>query len=116
MADPVWLLLMFDLPVKTRQQRKRYTQYRKMLLDLGFTQTQLSVYSKYLVNAAGVRAILPWVRDGIPAHGAVRMIRLTDDQWAGMYRFYGPEPVEPEPRPEQLALFPAVETDVETPF
>ena len=111
MADPVWLLLMFDLPVVTKEQRRRATKYRKMLLDLGFSQTQLSVYSKYLLNGAGVRGLLPWVRDSIPPNGAVRMIRLTDEQWASMYRFHGPNSLPPEDRPEQLGLFMAIDAE-----
>ncbi len=105
MADPVWLLVMFDLPVKTKEQRRLSNSYRKLLLDLGFNQVQLSVYSKYLVNASGVRSILPWVKTNVPARGEVRMLRLTDEQWAATYRFYGPTQVDVEGKPEQLGLF-----------
>ncbi len=105
MADPVWVLLMFDLPVKTKAQRRRATQYRKMLLDLGFSQVQYSVYSKYLVNASGLRGLIPWLREGVPANGEVRVLRLTDEQWASTYRYYGPEQIPVEGRPEQLGLF-----------
>ena len=73
---------MFDLPVKTKQQRREATQYRKLLLDLGFSQVQLSVYSKYLVNASGVRGILPWLKGRVPPRGEVRVLRLTDEQRA----------------------------------
>ena len=116
MADPVWLLLMFDLPVITKVQRKRATQYRKMLLELGFSQVQLSVYSKYLVNASGVRGIIPWLRDYIPPDGEVRVLRLTDEQWAATYRYYGPSQIPVEGKPEQLGLFMEILDDGESPF
>jgi CRISPR-associated protein Cas2 len=109
MADPVWLLLMFDLPVLTKEQRRGATRYRKMLLDLGFNQVQLSVYAKYMLNGSGVRGILPWVKESVPAQGEVRMLRLTDDQWASTYRYYGPKLIEPEGKPQQLGLFVDVE-------
>ena len=82
MADPVWVLVMFDLPVATKEQRKGATRYRKLLLDDGFSMVQFSIYSKYLVNASGLRAILPWVKFNVPPGGAVRILRLTDEQWA----------------------------------
>ena len=37
MADPVWLMVMFDLPVKTKNERKLANRYRHVLLDLGLT-------------------------------------------------------------------------------
>ena len=105
MADPVWLLLMFDLPVKTKEQRRLASRYRTTLLDLGFNQIQLSVYAKYVINASGIRGVLIPIRNSIPPQGAVRMIKLTDDQWAGSYRFYGAQEVEVEETPTQLGLF-----------
>ena len=50
MADPVWLMVMFDLPVKTKNERKLANRYRHVLLDLGFDRMQLSVYAKYYLN------------------------------------------------------------------
>ena len=105
MADPVWVLLMFDLPVKTRDQRRRASKYRHMLLETGFSMVQLSVYSKYLINATGLRSILPQIKSEIPKNGAVRVLRLTDEQWAATYRYYGPIETSPEVVPDQLALF-----------
>lgn len=105
MADPVWLLLMFDMPVKTAEQRRLANRYRHLLLDYGFAQVQLSVYSKYLVNASGVRALLPRLRAGIPPDGAVRIVRLTDEQWASTYRYHGQAEIPNARKPDQLALF-----------
>jgi CRISPR-associated protein Cas2 len=103
-ADPVWALVMFDLPVITKEQRRRAAGYRRLLLDSGFSMIQLSVYSKYLVNATGLRSLLPGIRANIPPGGAVRLIRLTDEQWAATYRYFGPGELPMEPKPEQLGL------------
>ena len=105
MADAVWVMVMFDLPVVTTEQRRRATRYRKMLLDLGFTQVQLSVYSRYLVNATGLRSMLPVIKSQIPPDGAVRLLRLTDEQWAGTYRYWGQRDIPVDNHPEQLGLF-----------
>jgi len=116
MADPVWVLVMFDLPVKTKEERREATRYRKMLLDLGFSQVQFSIYSKYLVNATGVRSLIPWIKGGVPPSGEVRMLRLTDEQWAGTYRYYGTKQVPVEGIPEQLGLIFDSTEDGENPF
>ncbi len=43
----MWLLAMFDLPVTTRKARKRYAEFRKLLLQEGFSMLQFSVYARY---------------------------------------------------------------------
>lgn len=105
MAQSVWLLVMFDLPVKSREQRRLATQYRNMLLDFGFNQVQYSVYSKYFINATGVRKILSPLKSSIPSEGEVRAIKITDDQWSTTFRWLGPKDVPMEVKPSQLALF-----------
>jgi len=105
MAEPVWLLVMFDLPVTTKTQRRMATQYRNMLLDFGFSQVQFSIYSKYFVNATGVRRILSPLKSFIPDKGEVRAIRITDEQWASTFRWYGATEVPMELKPSQLVLF-----------
>ena len=99
MADPVWLMVMFDLPVKTKEQRRGANRYRNMLYDQGFSQVQFSVYAKYLINASGVRSLLPRLRQAIPVNGEVRVLRLTDEQWSSTYRYFGDREVSPEERP-----------------
>ena len=82
-----------------------------MLLDLGFNQVQFSVYAKYLINTTGLRSILPPVRDTVPPQGAVRMLKLTDEQWSTTYRFQGSRQIKVEGKPTQLGLFESLETD-----
>lgn len=41
--DPMWCLVMFDLPVETKKQRREATRFRNDLLDWGFCMVQLSV-------------------------------------------------------------------------
>jgi CRISPR-associated protein Cas2 len=104
MADPMWLLLMFDLPVRTKKQRRDATRYRNTLLDLGFSQVQLSVYCKYLINATGVRTLLPILRSNIPDGGSVRILRLTDTQWYSAYRYNGTQQIPNQRAVQQLLL------------
>lgn len=105
MADPVWLLVMFDLPVKTSTQRRHANQYRKLLLQLGFSAVQLSIYSRYFLNATGCLPTLKRVKNAIPTDGAVRVLHLTDSQWSKQDRFFGPTAIETAKNVPTLELF-----------
>lgn len=45
--DAMWCLIMFDLPVQSKEQRKEATKFRKLLIDSGYALIQYSVYGKY---------------------------------------------------------------------
>lgn len=42
--DPMWCVVMFDLPVGTKKQRREATRFRNLLLDEGYWRAQYSVY------------------------------------------------------------------------
>ncbi|MDK7119332.1 CRISPR-associated endonuclease Cas2, partial [Streptococcus oralis] len=44
------MILMFDMPVDTVEERKAYRKFRKFLIDEGFIMHQFSIYSKLLLN------------------------------------------------------------------
>lgn len=105
MADPMWALLMFDLPTKTVLQRKRYTQFRNLLLDNGFVRTQYSVYSRYSPSGVLTQRLVSTIKAGVPEGGEVRILHVTDKEWATMIRFFNASEVPPEPAPDQLMFF-----------
>ncbi|WP_136089073.1 CRISPR-associated endonuclease Cas2 [Auritidibacter ignavus] len=106
MADPVWLMVMFDLPVKTSEQRNAANAFRNQLLDLGFSKVQLSVYAMYFLNASQSERVLKKVQSSICAGGAVRVLRFSDATWSSQKRFEGPGfEKDPEEKPSQLLLF-----------
>ena len=102
---PVWCLVMFDLPVKTKAERTKAIQYRQMLLDVGFTMIQLSVYVKYVTTTSGVRITAKQIKGNIPPKGKVRMLYVSDSVWAKTLVFYGKKELKAEPTPSQLTLF-----------
>lgn len=105
MADPVWLMVMFDLPVKTKAAQRAANQYRNALLDLGFERVQLSVYAKYFLNATGTARTISQVKAAIPANGVVRILRISDAVWSSAIRYENAVSVDVEPAPAQLELF-----------
>ena len=44
----MWMLVLFDLPVMEKEERKEATEFRNYLLDLGFQMVQFSVYARLL--------------------------------------------------------------------
>lgn len=105
MADPVWLLLMFDVPVKTKAQSRAATHLRNTLKDRGFSRIQFSIYAKYLTNATAAIPLQKEFQLLVPPSGSVRILKIPDRQWASMIRFEGPVEAKPEEPPEQLILF-----------
>ncbi|MDO5721974.1 MAG: CRISPR-associated endonuclease Cas2 [Actinomycetaceae bacterium] len=103
--DPVWTMVMFDVPVKTKEQRRHATRFRNLLMDMGFGRVQYSVYVRYKpAGGSSVRA-LRIIRSNIPPGGKVRILFLTDQQWASSKRFQGVEQETRDETPEQLVFF-----------
>ncbi len=101
----MWLLVMFDLPVKTKAQRKLATGFRKALLDDGFDMIQYSVYSRPCPSEESAKAHFGHVQAALPPCGQVRILQFTDKQYARMLCFQGEIPVQTERMPSQLELF-----------
>ena len=43
----MWMMVIFDLPVGSKSERKAATRFRKFLLDQGFSISQFSVYMRF---------------------------------------------------------------------
>lgn len=98
-------MVMFDLPTKTKEQRREYTVFRNHLLDQGFIQAQYSVYARYLPSSVITNRLVKGIRSYLPPGGEVRIIQVSDRQWANTIRFTNASIVKSESEPEQLAFF-----------
>ena len=101
----MWLFTMFDVPVKTRIDRRRYARFRKYLLAEGFMQLQYSVYARYFESEEASTACRRRVSEQVPERGRVRILHVTERQFAKMSVFFGKRAEIPEEPPEQLLLF-----------
>ena len=101
----MWLFAMFDLPVTTKQARKRYTQFRSVLLNEGFTMLQFSVYARYCVAEEASDAFRDRIRRELPDEGNIRLLSVTDRQFGKMEVFHGKNAGPVEAEPQQLLLF-----------
>lgn len=78
------VIVFFDLPVLTYQQRKEYTKFRKFLLRSGFMMMQESIYCKLALNGTVVRGIVDNVHKNSPKEGLVQLLTVTEKQYAKM--------------------------------
>jgi len=101
----MWLIAMYDLPIETMDNRRDYTRFRKALLKDGFMMLQLSVYARFIPSEEAAEAHRRTIKSCIPPLGQVRLMAITDIQFAKMEVFYGKKPRSPEDIPEQILLF-----------
>lgn len=101
----MWVFAMFDLPVKTKKDRKEYTRFRKSLLREGFCMLQFSVYARHCSSDDDAEAYARRVCLDLPPRGQVRLLSVTDRQFGKMEVFNGAERGPNEEPPKQLMLF-----------
>jgi CRISPR-associated protein Cas2 len=101
----VWLLVFFDLPTETKAQRKAYTQFRKGLLEDGFTMFQFSLYIRHSSSRENLEVHSRRVKRILPAEGHVGMLSITDKQFGSIDLFYGVQIKDRPETPKQLELF-----------
>lgn len=100
-------MVAFDLPVVTKEERKRATGFRKFLIDDGFQMIQFSVYARPCVTFARQETHLRRIRQVVPAEGSIRAIYITKAQWERAYIVHGKPAAEvsAEEMPEQIMLW-----------
>ncbi len=101
----MWLIVFFDLPVDTKKARKQYTEFRKDLLQDGFTMMQYSVYCRHCASKENTEVHLKRVRLAVPPDGEVRVATFTDKQFGRMEIYHGKRRTRTEDPPAQLEMF-----------
>ncbi len=102
----MWVLATFDLPVKTKLERKRYMRFRKQLLAENYLHLQFSVYLKHFPTFHAAQSNVTRLKHSIPPNGKVCFFYLTDKQYSMTANYYGPY-IQREALPQKLtqALF-----------
>lgn len=103
--NSMWVIVLFDLPTETAQDRKNYTIFRKKLLDDGFVMMQYSVYMRHSASDENALVHAKRVKAWLPPDGEVRIIKITDKQFGRIEVFFGKKRKKTEQAPEQLSLF-----------
>lgn len=101
----MWLLVFFDLPTETKQDKDQYVKFRKRLLSNGFAMFQFSIYVRHCPSRENADAHADRIRKGLPPRGCVGILCITDKQFGMMELFHGTKEVDLPPPPQQLELF-----------
>lgn len=78
------VIVFFDLPTITLEDKREYRTFRKFLLKRGFAMMQESVYSKLALNTTAANGIISSVKDNRPKTGLVQMMVITEKQFSKM--------------------------------
>lgn len=100
------MLVLFDLPVVTRAERRAYAQFRRFLLNEGFDMIQFSVYGRILNGRDAESKHMERVIANLPPDGSVRALTVTEKQFASMRILVGlPLFQEKRVSADQMVLF-----------
>ena len=83
------MILMFDMPVETAEERKAYRKFRKFLINEGFIMHQFSVYSKLLLNNSANNALLERLKVNNLKKGSITLLTVTEKQFSRMIYLNG---------------------------
>ncbi|WP_413627460.1 CRISPR-associated endonuclease Cas2 [Fructilactobacillus vespulae] len=78
------LMVMFDLPVDTSEERRMYRKFRKELMNEGFLMMQYSVYVKVCVSKESANFTEGRISSFLPKKGVVQTLMVTEKQYNSM--------------------------------
>lgn len=101
----LWLQVLFDLPVTSREKQRAATQFRNFLLDMGFEMSQYSVYLKHCLGHESAETLIKQIEANLPRYGKVHIITITDKQFGRIRTYQGKTKNPKRENPDQLTLF-----------
>lgn len=101
----MWIVVMFDLPVVERAERKAATEFRNTLLDLGFEMAQFSVYMRFCAGQGQIETFCRRVEEALPDGGRVNILTFTDKQYERIVSYVGKTKQSTKKSPDQYEMF-----------
>jgi len=101
----MWVLVFFDLPTETKKERKLYADFRKKLIQDGFTMFQFSIYLRHCPSRENADVHIKRVKSFLPPAGQVGILCITDKQFGNMELFIGKKEEALQIPGQQLQLF-----------
>lgn len=98
------VIIFFDLPTYTGDDKRGYRKFRKYLLCQGFLMEQESVYSKIAVNTTMADSIVDNIKKNKPKDGIVQVLKVTEKQYNRMEYIVGNKKREVIDSDERLVI------------
>lgn len=83
------IMLFFDLPMNTREERRNYTAFRTAIKKEGFIMMQESVYCKLSFNKSISDSVVARVKAIVPNKGLIQILIVTEKQFGAMINVLG---------------------------
>ena len=83
------VIVFFDLPTETTEDRRNYRKFRKFLIKGGFLMLQESVYAKLALNYTQVEQIISEVKKEKLSKGSIQVLAITEKQFSKMEHLSG---------------------------
>lgn len=100
------MLVFFDIPVKTKRQRRIATGFRNFLLKDGYHMVQFSVYARVCNGVDAVEKHRIRLKAALPENGSVRLMVVTEKQYEAIEILVGELHEDDTPFVcEQLSIF-----------
>ncbi len=78
------IIVFFDLPVETNEDRRAYRKFRKALIEDGFIMMQESVYTKLMTTPSVENSVKNLIHNNKPEKGIVQTLTVTEKQFSKM--------------------------------
>lgn len=78
------MLVFFDLPTETSEDRRNYRQFRKILIKNGFIMLQESVYCRMMTSPSVENSCRNLIHVNKPPRGLVQILCITEKQFVKM--------------------------------
>lgn len=101
----MWVLVFFDLPTETKEEKKTHARFRRDIMKDGFTMFQFSMYTRHCSSMENAQVHIKRVKKLLPEKGHVGIMTITDKQFGMMEIFYGKKQAPVITGPQQLELF-----------
>ncbi len=100
----MWMMVLFDLPVVEKKERKAATDFRNFLLESGFAMVQYSIYIKLFSGKDACEKYYKLIKHNLPEMGKVDILTITDKQYSNIISYSSGERVEKK-ESQELLLF-----------
>ena len=76
------IIVFFDLPTETVEDRRNYRKFRRLLITNGFFMMQESVYCRMALNKSIEQSVVLMLRRNSPPKGCVEILSITEKQFS----------------------------------
>lgn len=87
----MWVFVYFDLPTKTKKDRKNYSEFKDLLEKDGFFMLQYSIYVRHCSSRENANMHKDRVKRILPPSGHVIIHQITDKQFGMMETYFNTE-------------------------